>query len=251
MRIKTHHSLSLDGFSATADGLPAITQVTEFKPKETHGIPEFTATTSAVAMGRTTFEPAIGNPWWPWPGRRVYVVSSRELPAGTPEDVVHVTGGVDGLLERLRADEPDADVELLGGPMLIRAAWERGAIDQLGLLVLPVLFGEGLPLFPLGRGASRCGWSSGPSTRTARSSCSTSAPSRDTVRRALTRRDARTYVGRSRLAESERMRLAAVLGTVDAPCSQGSDLRLGRRGGALRAGLPVRGHDHRSQFNPA
>ena len=49
MRIKTHHSLSLDGFSATADGLPAITQVTEFKPKETHGIPEFTATTSAVA----------------------------------------------------------------------------------------------------------------------------------------------------------------------------------------------------------
>ena len=175
MRIKTHHSLSLDGFSATADGLPAITQVTAFKPKETHGIPEFTATTSAVAMGRTTFAPAIGNPWWPWPGRRVYVVSSRSLPAGTPEDVVHVTGGVDGLLERLRADEPDADVELLGGPMLIRAAWERGAIDQLGLLVLPVLFGEGLPLFPLGGGGRRCGSSSAPSTRTARSSCSTSA----------------------------------------------------------------------------
>ena len=147
MRIKTHHSLSLDGFSATQDGWPAITQVTEFKPKETHGIPEFGASTVAVAMGRTTFEPAIGNPWWPWPGRRVYVLSSRPLPEGTPEDVIHVTGP-DDLVRRLRAEE--GDVELLGGPRLIRAFWQRGEIDELGLLLLPVLFGEGLPLFPLG-----------------------------------------------------------------------------------------------------
>ena len=151
MLIKTHHTLSLDGFSATKDGWPAITQVTEFKPKETHGIPEFTATTVAVAMGRTTFEPALGNQWWPWPGRRVYVLSSRPLPEGTPEDVIHVPGGVDALLERLRAE--DGDVELLGGPSLIRACWQRGAIDQLGLVLLPVLFGEGLPLFPLGDSA--------------------------------------------------------------------------------------------------
>ena len=150
MRIKTHHSLSLDGFSATASGWPAITQVTEFKPKATHGIPEFTATTVAVAMGRKTFEPAVGNPWWPWPGRRVYVLSSHELPEGTPDDVIHVTGGADGLLERLRENET-GDVELLGGPSLIRAFWQRGAIDQLGLLLLPIMLGDGLPLFPLDR----------------------------------------------------------------------------------------------------
>jgi dihydrofolate reductase len=147
MRIKTHHSLSLDGFSATQDGWPAITQVTEFKPKETHGIPEFGATTVAVAMGRTTFEPAIGNPWWPWPGRRVYVLSSRPLPEGTPDDVIQTTG-IEDLVRQLRAEE--GDVELLGGPSLIRAFWQRGEIDELGLLLLPVLFGQGLPLFPLG-----------------------------------------------------------------------------------------------------
>jgi dihydrofolate reductase len=148
MRIRTHHSLSLDGFSATTDGWPAITQVTEFKPKETHGIPAMAEETVAVAMGRTTFEPAIGNPWWPWPGRRVYVLSSRPLPAGTPEDVVHVSDGVGELVRRLRSE--DGDVELLGGPSLIRAFWQRGEIDELGLLLLPVLFGAGLPLFPLG-----------------------------------------------------------------------------------------------------
>ena len=147
-RIRTHHSLSLDGFSATTDGWPAITQVTEFRPKETHGIPAMAAETVAVAMGRTTFAPAIGNPWWPWPGRRVYVLSSRPLPEGTPQDVIPVAGGVDELVARLRAE--DGDVELLGGPSLIRAMWQRGEIDELGLLLLPVLFGAGLPLFPLG-----------------------------------------------------------------------------------------------------
>jgi len=149
MLIKTHHTLSLDGFSATPDGLPAITQVTEFAPKESHGIPEFVATCGAVAMGRTTFEPAIGNPWWPWPTLRVYVLSSRPLPDGTPEDVVHVTGGPESLHEALRAGDFAGDVQLLGGPSLIRAFWQRGLIDRLGLVVLPVMFGAGLPLFPL------------------------------------------------------------------------------------------------------
>jgi dihydrofolate reductase len=100
-------------------------------------------------MGRTTFEPAVGNPWWPWPGRRVYVVSSRPLPEGTPDDVVHVTGGPEALYERLRGDDLGGDVELLGGPSLIRAFWRRGWIDVLGVVILPVMFGGGLPLFPL------------------------------------------------------------------------------------------------------
>jgi dihydrofolate reductase len=77
----------------------------------------------------------------------VYVLSSRPLPDGTPDDVIHVTG-LDDLVRRLRAEE--GDVELLGGPSLIRAFWQRGEIDELGLLLLPVLFGDGLPLFPLG-----------------------------------------------------------------------------------------------------
>jgi dihydrofolate reductase len=32
----------------------------------------------------------------------------------------------------------------------VQACWRRGWIDELGLLLLPVLFGDGLPLFPLG-----------------------------------------------------------------------------------------------------
>ncbi len=154
MLIKTHHSVSLDGFATTPDGRPAILAMPDFDPSKSHGIPEFIASCGAVAMGRTTFEPAVTNAWWPWPGKKVYVLSSRELPEGTPDHVIHVTGGPDALIERLRSDDIAGDVELLGGATLIRACWQRGAIDRLGFLLLPILFGEGLPLFPLEAGAA-------------------------------------------------------------------------------------------------
>jgi dihydrofolate reductase len=80
---------------------------------------------------------------------RVFVLSSRELPEGTPDDVVHVSGGPEALHDALRAGDFEDDVQLLGGPSLIRAFWQRGLIDRLGLVVLPVMFGAGLPLFPL------------------------------------------------------------------------------------------------------
>jgi hypothetical protein len=41
----------------------------------------------AALMGRTTFEPALRNSFWPWPGLQVFVLASRR-PAGTPDHVV-------------------------------------------------------------------------------------------------------------------------------------------------------------------
>ncbi len=39
----------------------------------------FLAQCDAVAMGRTTFEPAFTADRWPWPGKRIYVLTSRPL----------------------------------------------------------------------------------------------------------------------------------------------------------------------------
>ena len=39
------------------------------------------------------------------------------------------------------------DLHLLGGPRTIQAFPELGAIDRLGMVVLPVLLGKGIPLF--------------------------------------------------------------------------------------------------------
>ena len=90
--IKTYTALSMDGFVSGPDGRPSHLSLPTYEPGKTHGFREFQAGCGAVAMGRTTFEPALANPWWPWPDLRVYVLSEHELPEGTPDEVVRIPG---------------------------------------------------------------------------------------------------------------------------------------------------------------
>ena len=97
-------------------------------------------------MGRTTFEPALGADRWPWPELDVFVLGSHR-PAGTP-DAVGVDSDPARLLERVRAANRGGDVHLVGGPATIAAFDGLGALDELGLIVLPLLLGGGLQLTP-------------------------------------------------------------------------------------------------------
>jgi dihydrofolate reductase len=152
MLIKSRMGVSVDGFVANADGLPAIALTDGFVPGESHGFPEFIAGCDAVVMGRNTFVPALGAPDWPWPGLQVYVLTSRPLPAGTPADVIAVPDPA-ALAEALRSRDGGGDVHLVGGPETIRAFSGIGALDRLEIVLLPVLLGTGVPLAPGGAAA--------------------------------------------------------------------------------------------------
>jgi dihydrofolate reductase len=145
MRIRTHMGVSLDGYVATGEGRPTVLCVPGFAPNVSGGYPEFIAGCGAVVMGRTTFEPALGAERWPWPDLRVFVLTSRPLPSGTPAHVV-ACGNPAELVERMRAADFAGDVHLVGGPATIRAFAEIGALHRLELVLLPLLLGSGLPL---------------------------------------------------------------------------------------------------------
>lgn len=154
MLIRMHTGVSLDGFAATPDGAPAMLAIPEFVPGESHAMQEFLEQCVAVVVGRTTFDEGHAY-WsehadWPWEGKRVYVLSSRPLPERVPDDVVASEGGPAGLVEQLRSARLQGDVHLLGGPQALQAFHQLGAIDRYEIQVLPVLLGEGVPLFPLG-----------------------------------------------------------------------------------------------------
>ena len=55
-----------------------------------------------------------------------------------------------GVLEQLRAAPLAHDVQLLGGQRTIQAFLKRGAIDFFGMCILPILLGDGIPLFTPG-----------------------------------------------------------------------------------------------------
>ena len=143
MQIRTRMCMSADGYVTTADGWPAQLADPAWDP-EAYGFVEFQAGCDAVLMGRTTFGPALAADEWPWADVDVFVLGSRR-PSGTPDHVV-VDSDPTQLLDKVRAANKGGDVHLIGGPRTIETFRLLGALDELGLIVLPLLLGEGTQL---------------------------------------------------------------------------------------------------------
>lgn len=113
-----------------------------------YGYAEFYASVDTLVMGRNTYDVGLTFESYPYPGKRVLVLSrtrkgsdqnGAEYTAEEPFDLCH----------RLRT-EPGGDIWLVGGGQVIRSFLAAGLIDDLDLFVHPILLGEGLPLFPAG-----------------------------------------------------------------------------------------------------
>jgi dihydrofolate reductase len=74
------------------------------------------------------------------------VLTSRPLPPGAPEEVSIAIGSAVQLLGKMRSDDFEGNVHLVGGPRTIQAFGQLGALDELEILKIPYMLGEGLPL---------------------------------------------------------------------------------------------------------
>jgi dihydrofolate reductase len=147
MQIRTRFSISADGYVTTPDGWPPLIRDRQFVSGQSHGFPEFQENCEAVLMGRTTFEPALTNDRWPWPNLDVFVLGSEVPTDGAPVPIVADSDPA-RLLEKLRAANRGGDVHLVGGLKTIETFRALGALDRLGLLVLPFFLGGGMQLTP-------------------------------------------------------------------------------------------------------
>jgi dihydrofolate reductase len=145
MKIVTRMCTSLDGYISNADGLPVQLSDSEFDPV-VYGFEDLQGNCDAVLMGITTLGPAIDADPWPWTDVDVFVLGS-ERPPGVPDEVV-IDGDPQKLLDRVREANRGGEVHLIGGPTTIETYRALGAIDEFGLLVLPILVGEGMQLTP-------------------------------------------------------------------------------------------------------
>jgi dihydrofolate reductase len=100
----------------------------------------------AVVCGRWTYEAARHwgdkNPW----GLPLFVVTHRpeEEPEGGEFTFVE---GVEAAVERAMEAAGDKDVNVMGGADVIRQALDAGIVDQLSIIVAPVVLGGGKHLF--------------------------------------------------------------------------------------------------------
>ena len=107
---------------------------------------EAMATIGAVVGGRWTYEAADRwggeNPW----GLPFIIVTHRpeEEPEGKGFTFV---SGVEEAVDQAREAAGDKDVNIMGGADIIRQAFEAGLVDQLTIIVAPVILGGGKRLF--------------------------------------------------------------------------------------------------------
>lgn len=142
--------ISLDGFLARPDGdLGWLDSAGEGSGGQDHGYEAFMAGIDTLVMGRKTFEKVMTFDKWYYGSKRVVVLSSRALdlaPArerggvveqmsGTPAEVVAKlgTGGARHLY--------------IDGGLTIQAFLRAGLINRLIISQLPILIGQGIPLF--------------------------------------------------------------------------------------------------------
>ncbi len=135
---------SVDGFIArrndALDFLPA-------NGGEPHGYNEFIASVDVLVIGRRTYEIVLAFPEWPYGDKQVVVLSTRNL------EFSALSGG---LVEQMSGSPAEIVSNLaargfqhayIDGGITIQQFLRAGLIQRLMITRVPVLIGEGIPLF--------------------------------------------------------------------------------------------------------
>jgi dihydrofolate reductase len=137
--------ISLDGYIARPDGAVDFL----FMPKD-YSMGPFFATIDTAIMGRKTYDVALkmGGGGFGDSKMKNYVFSHSQ-PPGERGGVTFVNESPKSFLEKLRK-RPGKNIWLMGGGELARDFLKDDLVDELYIGIVPVLIGEGLPLFPSG-----------------------------------------------------------------------------------------------------
>ncbi len=141
--------VSLDGFIARPNGDLDWLMGEGGGDSAEYGYNEFIADIDAIVMGRRTFEKVLTFDKWYYGGKRVAVLSNRPLDLSLARDrggVVELMGGSPTeTVSKLAAS--GARRLYIDGGITIQQFLRAGLIHRLIISRLPVLIGEGIPLF--------------------------------------------------------------------------------------------------------
>jgi dihydrofolate reductase len=149
MKVSVYIATSLDGFIARKDGgLDWLDEANAAVPKdEDLGFQAFMGSIDALIMGRKTFEKVLSFGNWPY-GKTLVIVLSRHaisFPPSVPDTVTHSSEPLRDLLNRL--SEQGIQHVYVDGGRTIQGFLSEGLVDEITLTVIPVILGDGIPLF--------------------------------------------------------------------------------------------------------
>ena len=144
MTLSVFVGASVDGFIARPN------HDLDFLPPgggEPHGYDEFIASVDAIVIGRNTFDKVLTLGPWAYGKKRVVVLSSRpvDLSAAVGGVVEQMAGPAAEIVARLAAS--GASNLYVDGGITIQRFLRAGLVQRIIITRVPVLIGEGIPLF--------------------------------------------------------------------------------------------------------
>ena len=135
--------ISLDGYIARPNGDVDFL----FMPKD-YSMAPFFATVDTAIMGRKTLDVGLKMSGGSLPASSMtYYVFSHSKPPGQCDSWTFVNESPAAFVRKLRK-RSGKDIWLMGGGELARDFLKADLVDELYIGVVPVLLGEGIPLFP-------------------------------------------------------------------------------------------------------
>jgi dihydrofolate reductase len=144
MKTSVFVGTSLDGFIARHNG------DFDFLPEgggEPHGYDEFIATVDVLVIGRNTIDKVLTFDTWPYRDMRVVVLSNRPLDTSAISSarVERMAGPPSEIVSRLAAG--GARHAYIDGGITVQQFLRAGLIQRLIITRVPVIVGQGIPLF--------------------------------------------------------------------------------------------------------
>lgn len=140
-------AMSLDGYIATRSG--DVGWLVE--DPDYHFYESFLESIGAIVMGRKTYEMILSfDIDWPYGDIPCFVLTGSDDFEDTGT-ISFTNSPVDELVDEISSGA-EKDIWLLGGGVVVREFLSSGLIDEIIVGIMPVLLGDGIPLFREGSG---------------------------------------------------------------------------------------------------
>ncbi|MCB9290157.1 MAG: dihydrofolate reductase [Lewinellaceae bacterium] len=144
-KVQLYIAASIDGYIARPDGgIDWLSMVD--KKGEDYGYQEFFASVDTTLMGHKTYREVLGfDVPFPYMTTANYVFSRQKR---QPDDnpVHHINDDPAAFVRSLK-QQKGGNIWLIGGGQLNTVLLNAGLVDEMILSVIPIVLGEGIPLF--------------------------------------------------------------------------------------------------------
>jgi dihydrofolate reductase len=137
-------AISLDGYIAKPNGNVEWLKSVPNPEKTDHGFGDFYKTIDTTIMGNNTYKEILGfGIPFPFPDKKNYVITRSPQP---DTEFISFVSDIIPIVKKLKEDN-GKNIWLIGGGQINTILLNRNLIDELLIRIVPIVIGEGIPLF--------------------------------------------------------------------------------------------------------